>query len=105
MRVTKTASLRLRERSSSPVCRGAVVDVKDLDRAAVEIDAIDHAVGAPPCAQATCARSDHWLARLERVLGQRAVEEFQYGSRYCLRQPFSQGTPRRRLDPNVEPPG
>lgn len=84
---------------------GAVVNVKDLDSAAVEIDAIDHAVGAPPCAQAPCKRSDQWLARPERVLGQRAVEEFQYGRRYCLRQPFGQGTPRRRLDPNVEPPG
>ena len=88
--------LRLRGRSASPVCRGAVVDVKDLGRAAVEIDVIDHAVGAPPRAQATCERSGQWRARPERVLGQRAVEEFQYGSRYCLRQPFGQGTPRRR---------
>jgi hypothetical protein len=41
---------RLRGRSASPVCRGAVVDIKDLDRAAVEINAIDHAICPPPCA-------------------------------------------------------
>jgi len=52
--LTQSATpLRLRGRSVPPIHRGAVVDVKDLDRATVEINAIDHAVGAPPCAQAT----------------------------------------------------
>jgi hypothetical protein len=44
--------------------RWSVVDVEDLDRAIVEIDAIY----APPRAQATGKRPDQWLAHPERVL-------------------------------------
>ncbi len=48
--------------------RWSVVDVEDLDRAIVEIDAIDDAICAPPRAQATGKRPDQWLAHPERVL-------------------------------------
>ena len=63
-------------------CRG-------LNRPAVEVDAIDHSIGAATGTQATCERPSQRPADAEGVVCQRAVEEVQRRSRYRFRQPFS----------------
>ncbi len=82
-----------------------MINVEDLDRAVVQVNAVDHTICPPPCAQTAYKRTDQGLAHSEWVLSQRAVKKVQHGSRYCLRQPFGQRAPRRRLAPNLEPVG
>lgn len=60
---------------------GAVVNVENLDRAALQVDAIDHVVGASSRAQAAGQWPGQGLAHAQWILSQGAVEEIQYGSR------------------------
>lgn len=74
-----------RATSAPSIDRGAMIDVEHLDRAVVEIDEIDHPIGAPTRTQTASKRSSERLVHAQRVLSQRTRKEIQYGSRHCLR--------------------
>src|SRR6516162_8605078 len=82
---------------------GAVVNVEDVDNAAVLVDPVDDAITAAPGAMATGERSKQRLADPMRIGRKRGIAELQHGGGNGFRKPLGDRSPCGRLEPDLVP--
>jgi hypothetical protein len=88
----------------SVVDRRAVVDVENVDNAAVLVDPVDDAIGAAQGAVTTGERPEQRLADPLRVDRKRGIAELQYNGSSGFRKPLGNRSPCGWLEPDLVPP-
>jgi hypothetical protein len=78
-----------------------VVDIEHLHGAGLFVNAVDDAVGSAPRAVTARQRAKERFAYPAWAQCQRSLTELKNSSRYRLRQPFSDGAARGRLEPDL----
>jgi hypothetical protein len=81
----------------------AVVNIEDMDNAAVLIDPVDDAIGAAPGTMTASERPEQRLADPVRIDRKRGIAELQHGGGNGFRQPLGNRSPRSRLEPDLIP--
>lgn len=81
----------------------AVVNIEDVDNAAVLVDPVDDAIGAAPGAVTTGERPEQGLADPVRADRKRSIAELQHGSGNGFRKPLGDRSPRGRLETDLVP--
>lgn len=82
---------------------GAVVNVEDVDNAAVLVDPVDDAIRAAPGTMATGERPKQRLANPIRIDCKRGIAKLQHGSGNGFRESLGDRSPCGRLEPDLVP--
>src|SRR5215510_4824323 len=82
---------------------GTVVNVEDMDHAAVLVDPVDDAIGAAPGTVATGERPEQRLANPVTIVRERGIAELQHGGSNGFRKPLGNRSPGGSLEPDLVP--
>ena len=80
-----------------------VVNIEDMDNAAVLIDPVDDAIGAAQGGMTTGERPEQRLADPVRVDRKRGIAKLQHGGANGFREPLDDRSPRGRLETDFVP--
>ena len=81
----------------------AVIDIEDVDDAAVLVDPVDDAIGAAPGPVTASEWPEQRLADPVRIDRKRGIAELQHGGGNGFRQSLGNRSPRGRLEPDLIP--